>query len=824
MSISICGATIALVSIIWEEGYMKRRVVSGAMAIGLALLLALSSCASAYAATANAGDKASAANAVPKTATHGIPLMTIEIDEDKTTLDAMLEQDPKHTYGTIADMNASEDHSVRCVGSVRIDVPDGYKGPYGNVTAPEGEIEMKFIRGRGKSTWGMGIKKPYRLQLQEPLDLFGMGEGVAWTLLSNENDPSLLRNRLTYWLGDEIGLPFTPQQVPVDVVMVGSESGANYLGSYTLSEPVRFGDGRIEVPELDKNDTDNLTITGGYLLSICSAQDEGEPDSTIINTDSGIEMLCEYPEFKTEDLTEGEKKQRAYIRDFLNSVDIDIMTPGDIDEKRHQVISEVLDLNSTADYWWIQEFSCNPDAYKTSSTYLYKDRIGDASTDFWADGKLCWGPLWDFDVAWMLDEDVEYGSMRGFNNTEFAWLDRLRDKDPQFVELLKQRWKDPSTGMYVKLGEMIEPGGALDQYRDEIEASWEADAKRWSEDMGADPVVLEMKKDLDSTIERLRKWIKVRRAWVNKHLDEIDHVYYTMTYLVDGDEYQSVSARGGSYLAYPPEAPEREGKLFAGWKKVDTGEDCMGYRVIGDAEFEAAYISQDEAVMPEHIFFSSYECWTKMQRGTVFSNPLVTIPSNASVDTVRWTTSNEDVAVATRHGSPLLVGAGTCTISATFPNGKSVSYVLHVCEPEDMKEIDPVGFLVSEAPMRLEVGSAAQIDAKMVPERTALANMPVKYESSDPFVASIYEGGAGVIMGNHPGTATITVTALNEDGTAEFHAERDVVVVEQGEDSRRQEAALLDRQVRQAVPWVVATLLLGTIIAVMGLRNHMDTN
>ena len=56
-------------------------------------------------------------------------------------------------------------------------------------------------------------------------------------------------------------------------------------------------------------------------------------------------------------------------------------------------VGDLMDLESAAKYWWVQEFTNNDDAFVTSSSYLYKER----------DGKLYWGPLWDFDKAFYPD-------------------------------------------------------------------------------------------------------------------------------------------------------------------------------------------------------------------------------------------------------------------------------------------------------------------------------------------------------------------------------------------------------------------------------------
>lgn len=47
---------------------------------------------------------------------NNIPVVYLTIDENA------------EGYGTIEEMNKSTDHSVKCTGTIKIDVPDNYKG------------------------------------------------------------------------------------------------------------------------------------------------------------------------------------------------------------------------------------------------------------------------------------------------------------------------------------------------------------------------------------------------------------------------------------------------------------------------------------------------------------------------------------------------------------------------------------------------------------------------------------------------------------------------------------------------------------------------
>ena len=194
---------------------------------------------------------------------NGLPLVIIRVDESEETIANFNTNDPKHVYGNIDAINGSSDHSVRGVGTVEIILPDNYTSEYGSLTIPEGEKELEYFRGRGNSTW-LAPKKPYKFKYKNKQEILGMGSNKEWALIANYLDKTLSNNALAMWVSREFGMEYTVQMVPVEVVMIGSVSGRQYLGSYYLTELVDIGSGRVEIPELKKNDVDD--ITGGYSL------------------------------------------------------------------------------------------------------------------------------------------------------------------------------------------------------------------------------------------------------------------------------------------------------------------------------------------------------------------------------------------------------------------------------------------------------------------------------------------------------------------------------------------------------------------------------
>ena len=121
-------------------------------------------------------------------------------------------------------------------------------------------------------------------------------------------------------------------------------------------------------------------------------------------------------------------------------------------------VKQYLDYESAVDYVLIQELTMNHDSYNTwpkhgpHSAYLYKD----------AGGKLCYGPVWDFDYhtytlygdfsqnqwngssSWNSNENPRLRQWellkmdnKGGNKYYFADLAKY---DPEFRSLLVQRW------------------------------------------------------------------------------------------------------------------------------------------------------------------------------------------------------------------------------------------------------------------------------------------------------------------------------------------------------------------------------------------------
>lgn len=276
----------------------------------------------------------------------------------------------------------------------------------------EGALE---IRGRGNTTWGMP-KKPYRVKLATSTALLGMPANRHWVLLANYSDKTLMRNDVAFELSRMVGMEYTVRAQFVDLVLNGS-----YQGVYQLAEHVRIAPERVNIPELKVTDTSATAITGGYLMEV--DQRRGE-DFCFNSTRTPMVFCLSNPETL---LDPRWARHRAYITNYMQQVDAAIFGSQFADPAVGY--AAYLDVESAIGYYLVNEIVKNVDGNLRLSTYLYKKR----------EGKLTFGPVWDFDLA---IGNVNYdGADRtdGWHIRPAAWFTRLF-QDPAFAARVKARW------------------------------------------------------------------------------------------------------------------------------------------------------------------------------------------------------------------------------------------------------------------------------------------------------------------------------------------------------------------------------------------------
>ncbi len=673
-----------------------------------------------------------------------VPVVDVNIDESD---------------GSIAEMNNDTDHKTECYGNITVNVPDGYKSEYSDKTYTTGTYELEYIRGRGNSTWGTP-KLPYKFKLEKKQDFFGMGANKHWILLANYYDYTMLRNKYTYWLGEKMGMEFTPQCVFIDLVMNGQ-----YLGSYYLCEQIRIGKSRVDIDDLE--DTPELSegddISGGYLLSL--GEESGE--YRMITTDNQS-FLLENPDF-SEYTNEA---QYNYISNYLKKTEEAIYSK-DFRDSEGKHYSEYIDVDAAIDYYLVQEFSLNGDAFGSGSTYLYKKR----------GGKLYWGPLWDFDyVAWGATEfDGNYTDGTCCQST--PWFNKLFS-DPEFFAKFKKRWAEVKT----ILEDSIKDDGKLKAYAKSLYYSQKAnyyatktihdesyypygdyavvnnkakaDYDVISPTYGGDYTPVDV--NFDSEVERLKNWISERITWFDENIDEFLTPVYNVNFKVDNKLYNQTTCTNDDLLSNLPAQPTKKGYTFVNWYTKDNGyEECIDSYVFDKVNttvnFYAKWKKVSESSSAQKIAFPYKNLYLY---GNYYSNfddydsyeiPISIMPFNADKSKISWKVSDNSVAKITSDGyiTPLVV-EGEVKVTATLGKKKATCTII-IGDYDD----NDVKTKIEKASISVTKGKYSQVKLNK-PPKSLWALSDIQFTSTNKKVVTVDKNG--FIYGKKAGTAFVIVT------------------------------------------------------------------
>ncbi len=346
------------------------------------------------------------------------------------------------------------------------------------------------IRCRGNSTYGMSDmraknKWSYKIKLDSKADMLGMGESKHWYLLANWFDVTAMRNKLAYDLSGSLGMTYT-KSTWVIVYFNGE-----YRGLYSLVESVRIDEGRVETFDweefaedtadlyalknslsdedrsnlrsamkndlswittkkikvkyypasvntsnggiytmLEKNydltgyfDPEKLDFTSGYLIEY---DDRLDTTGTAWETDNGIPVMLVNPEN-----LHTNSKMYTYVQTLIQDFEDAISSPT-FHNAKGKHYSEYVDVDSLVDFWMIWTVFNNIE-FGSLSLFYYID-----------DGKIVFGPCWDFDNASgnivTLDETWERPDRwNGDRAGDRGWFKNLC-ADPYFTMLCQEQW------------------------------------------------------------------------------------------------------------------------------------------------------------------------------------------------------------------------------------------------------------------------------------------------------------------------------------------------------------------------------------------------
>lgn len=319
-----------------------------------------------------------------------------------------------------------------------------------NVGSEENPLPLQ-IKARGNWTRIGFSKKPFKLKLDKKQSLLGLSKSKHFAILAHADDnKGYLRNFVGFELGKRIGLPWTPSQQPVEVVING-----NYRGLYFLTESIRVDEDRVDITELGDNVSDPKLVSGGYIVEL---DNYNEDDNAQIRMEEKhcapgwhnydlLRVTFDTPEVYSD-------LQRRFITDQFTAMNDYV---GANDNK----LWSYIDLDDAARYYIVEEIVSHVESYH-GSTYLFRDAG--------ADRKWHFSPLWDFGNAFNGYTDDFFYNCDPYGNT---WIPSMRE-NAKFNDKVKETWLWFMANEYAGLEQDIE------EYVGHLTAAAQADYKRWN--------------------------------------------------------------------------------------------------------------------------------------------------------------------------------------------------------------------------------------------------------------------------------------------------------------------------------------------------------
>ena len=310
---------------------------------------------------------------------------------------------------------------------------------------PDGTVDCEVnggVRLRGNTTQEYP-KKPFAMKFKDKKSVLGMPEHKRWVLLANWLDHSMIRNSVAFDIAQVMeyawrqsggaiadGIPWNVHGQHVELVFV--ENGeAHHVGNYFLCEQIKIDENRLNIKESYEDVLSNNIADCGYLLEMDSKEDK----DTKYTTSNGVPVKFKDDKIKGTSVYTAVSEKIQSIEDYL-------------DAGNYTEAYKMLDINSVIDQMLVWELTMNREYGDPGSVYMYMD----------GDGKLCAGPVWDFDRGTFQNQDkaTELGNSTSYRvkpdnawmylrtqeseNYSYIWYRQLV-KDATFQQTIQQRWE-----------------------------------------------------------------------------------------------------------------------------------------------------------------------------------------------------------------------------------------------------------------------------------------------------------------------------------------------------------------------------------------------
>lgn len=229
---------------------------------------------------------------------------------------------------------------------------------------------LKKIKGRGNTNWRETDKKPFNLNFDDKVTI-GDTTAKKFSFVSNAKDSTLLRNSIMYDLANDIGNPYASEQSFIDFYVNGV-----YRGSYIACQKIELG--KNHVVSL-KDNSEDVETDFNFLVEV---DVWNYANDTYFESDRGYHVVLKTPDLEDYDTDSADWQVRYnYIKTTYQKLE-DALYKGTLAD-----IEAIIDIESLAQQYLLQEFGKNCDGGYTSTFFTYNAE----------EGKFYAAPIWDCD-------------------------------------------------------------------------------------------------------------------------------------------------------------------------------------------------------------------------------------------------------------------------------------------------------------------------------------------------------------------------------------------------------------------------------------------
>lgn len=353
------------------------------------------------------------------------------------------------------------------------------------------------IKARGNYTRTGFSKKPFKLKLDKKAEMLGLSNSKHFALLAAADDNmGYMRNVTGFDLGRRIGLPWTPWQQPVEVVING-----DYRGLYFLTESIRIDKKRVNIEELNDEETTPGLVSGGYIVELDnydedeSAQIQMSEKSCVGGWSDKLRITFDTPEVYS-------PLQRRFITDQFTAMNDAVGSAN-----TSNALWAYMDMDDAARYYIVEELISHVESYH-GSTYLFRDR-GEGQ-------KWHFSPLWDCGNAFNGPTNDFFYNHAPFGCT---WIASIR-QNAAFNAKVKETWMWFMNNGYKGITD------DLAAFADHVTAAAARDHARWKNAPLPDytgsnsPTVVQNNTDMASKLSAVVNHLTSKAEWLKSQFGD----------------------------------------------------------------------------------------------------------------------------------------------------------------------------------------------------------------------------------------------------------------------------------------------------------------